>query len=330
MANHNPLVAFILYILFILATVVIAGHPFWEQHATPFSLNYVRMAPSEFQQVWPNTRVPYCYTNHRVREYLDLYIKFAMGAWYAAGLPSHFVMEEISREECLRHRKTSLEIGMSANAGWYSSTGMSTALGEAGPIMMLGMTRPDLFAFNLPSVIHEIGHVWGLFHEHQDPTLWRGDYSPFEFHCPNLAQFAEKTAGLSYEQIWGQDGICVNQWSAANSHFTAINFLPLPWANTISPREDLAGADQVDWKSVMLYESSSFAVDEGRTGLFSYTRKAGPPYIEKNNVPSTWDVLGIKRMYGSRDSQPQPILYNEPRSPFYSLFAKLLPECHRR
>lgn len=330
MARHNPLVAIMLAIfLLFVSTLVNAGHPSFEPHPSEFKLNYVRIKPNDILEPWPDKRVPYCYENERARNVLSQFIRHGMSLWYGAGLPYDFVMEEVSRTECLANRKTTLEIRLYGDAVFHSSTGRTTPTGSDGPSMVLGVQNPEQYNGNLWAITHEIGHVWGLFHEQGDPAFWGTD-GPFHFYCQHLAQFEEKSRGLSLMQIWGLDGICTNFWAAAQVEFTATNFLPLPEGFYTSPNNANSRDGDVDWKSIMLYPSNMFAINDGKTGLYSYIRRAGPAFIQSGEVPSPHDVYGIKTLYQARYESPPVTLYNDPQSSYHSLFTSMVEECRRR
>lgn len=136
---------------------------------------------------------------------------------------------------------------------------------------------------------HEIGHAFGLLHEHQRPDVWgpsyggTGQLDQFVFNCQNLDDYAAKVGPLS-EAV--QETLCHYRAAAQSLEpvpFSAMNILPI-----------LSGAvynrgSAVDYSSIMMYPSIAGGVVQGGTRAVVYTRGDGTQ-IPFNNVPSQGDV----------------------------------------
>ncbi|CAJ2510824.1 Uu.00g064490.m01.CDS01 [Anthostomella pinea] len=135
---------------------------------------------------------------------------------------------------------------------------------------------------------HELGHVFGLEHEHQKPAAWQEDsdesYSdtfPFRFYCANLAD---------YDALKDRSDIadlCKDYNAATAAGFSAANWLPF----RPSPRNYEIDAF-VDLDSIMMYSSTSGS----KNGKPVYL-KQDESEISENEKPSMGDIRAIARLY---------------------------------
>lgn len=117
---------------------------------------------------------------------------------------------------------------------------------------------------------HELGHAWGLWHEHQNPNFWKGVvaaeggevFGPDNnnWNCQNLLdynsymnqQFVVQGGGNTLQTITIQQ-VCSNWGLAWNKGFSAGDYLPMPIKSGITGNTGKTATD-VDWKSIMLCE----------------------------------------------------------------------------
>lgn len=97
------------------------------------------------------------------------------------------------------------------------------------------------------AMAHELGHVFGLYHEHQRPDA----AETVSFNCENLKDYAEalKKHGEPAMKI-----LCTNGQSARNEDFSASEFIPFVTSKiyVVSP--------SFDKESIMLYSSTAGAI----------------------------------------------------------------------
>lgn len=178
---------------------------------------------------------------------------------------------------------------------------------------------------------HQVGHILGLYHEHQNPNSWdpnEGGFGPghyFGFKCENLKGFEEATADLTNEEVRGRGGVCRSRTSAIQHGFHVAAHIPpmleltyLPWYT------EHPSPDDVDWLSVMLY-SSSVGVQILRTwGLLRrkdyWNTGVRNSRIHGTVTPSQRDIDGILQLYAAVDSRFMLRYFHDPHSMYYAAF----------
>ncbi|RAH82007.1 hypothetical protein BO86DRAFT_399536 [Aspergillus japonicus CBS 114.51] len=278
------------------------------------------MSPwANVNRLWPNGVISICYESPAAEQKYKPLLRAAMRLWYAAGLPETFKLHPTSAVICQNAIFDVLTVYDTPNL-FVTNVGMPPMVPNPGvrlePAHMYLSTpagwNEDII---LANIAHEIGHAFGLIHEHQDPALWRPtDHGSwiFKFDCRNLIDFEEKTRGKTEEEIWGPDGLYVSWWTATKAGFNAAYFLPFP-ANVIGPREPWPHVDDVDWDSCMLYGSDAAGKGPVLTTYDGKTWKA-------NRVPSAGDVAGLVQMYNSPFANNWEPFWLDPRSPQFEMF----------
>ncbi|CAJ2503082.1 Uu.00g104760.m01.CDS01 [Anthostomella pinea] len=136
---------------------------------------------------------------------------------------------------------------------------------------------------------HELGHVFGLVHEHQRPSAWGSDggASLLKLNCENLADY-----DIAAAQGLNMDVLCRDHWAASQKGFSALDFLPLAEAD----EDGIVEAGAFDWDSIMLYNSHAGAKQVGGTFQPTLVKKDGSE-IGINKKPSKGDAAAVIKLY---------------------------------
>ncbi|KAK4465899.1 hypothetical protein QBC42DRAFT_168049 [Cladorrhinum samala] len=246
--------------------------------------------------LWPEKTLSFCFETQAGRDIMIRHLENAITAWVAAGLTSEvYRYREVAEpgESCTSYheRWKTLVIRHNDDGLHVTTVGLwpldSTKPDYRGPTMDIS-TRSDVAHLNvLANFAHELGHAWGLYHEHQNPFFWSppyynlampgsGDYTPLggkvfgdHFDCfalrdyhtavtkvKNHPRFANDPAGMAKEIA----DLCVNAKVARDYGFSAGDWLPLLYQAAYSSpgvRHMNANSEQVDWDSIMIYASGS-------------------------------------------------------------------------
>ncbi|KAA8643748.1 uncharacterized protein ATNIH1004_010522 [Aspergillus tanneri] len=159
----------------------------------------------------------------------------AINLWYAPSLPEAFRFKHIrDRSECRRKHKDALLVEYNPTAANFQKYVGKVVHPETDGTTAVLRDHGDIVA-------HEIGHVFGLYHEHQSHGFQQGIHY------------------LMDEEVCGPNGVCVNQAVTSAYGFTASEFLLVHLTTRFMRREPARAPIEadVDWKSLMLYARSS-------------------------------------------------------------------------
>ncbi|KAG7294073.1 hypothetical protein NEMBOFW57_004135 [Staphylotrichum longicolle] len=173
------------------------------------------------------------------------------------------------------------------------------ALRDLGP----SMTLTDILDIGKENVVakyaHEMGHSWGLHHEHQNPKWWDEKFTQVErtnwffseenFKCENLADFDKAMEGVprqpDYEWRGYRNQICRDRFRAIRGQFAGgLNYLPIDEPGMVDD-----GKDAPDWESIMLYPSNAGGKTVGGVKQPVLAKRHGD-LIALNFKPSKRDV----------------------------------------
>ncbi|KAF2007437.1 hypothetical protein P154DRAFT_517162 [Amniculicola lignicola CBS 123094] len=315
-------------------------------------------------RLWPNKKMRYCFerTGLSNQQLTILRGLFEMAKEKWAMLGDHgFSYEEVNNDICTRDRTTVLRVTYSAQGRLMSSLGIprvDQAANEAnpeqafpGPIMFLsdmaGIGQNDINA----NVGHELGHAWGLAHEHQITKYWQKSPGDFDarwpsfvqggekhfategFHCDKLSDYqaahdrvlakiaaAREKDDTASRKLAGElqtdlDRLCFSQLAAAKHGFSAGEWLP--YSHTINNVVD----DRFDPDSLMMYPSRSGGTGNGDSRQIVMTYADGseiPPRL----TPSDMDVDRLVTLYGTSQSSTPGVVHTSKASKWLSKFKR--------
>ncbi|KAK1984914.1 hypothetical protein LZ30DRAFT_710251 [Colletotrichum cereale] len=302
---------------------------------------YLAMRSDETRGRWPERTISYCYESTAARGNLHKALIAASNLWKTAGLASDvYKYREVADPgtSCTEHqdRDQILVIKITADEWDTGSAGSATvgipALDDSNP----GYKGPEMYINSylraeegstrfIATIAHELGHVWGLYHEHQNKLFWEYPYSSNKgnvfgtnFHCARFSDYNDVRTRIrdrypNDPTRLGEisDQICKFKAFAQDWHFSAADYLPLSSSAALQWPSDIpqtgATNDHVDWKSIMIYS--------GDNKLF---KNNGEP-VEENNRPSEGDIAGIRKIYDEPFSDHEfPTLASSTKSPFYT------------
>ncbi|CAK7197529.1 hypothetical protein SEUCBS139899_000177 [Sporothrix eucalyptigena] len=343
-------------------SVDVAGHAVAnataEAHLASRYLTIVPQSGVSPYKVWPDSTISFCFDTQSAREKLLPSLKEAMELWRAsgAGLPREkYKMVEAfppGTSNCVNNpqRYKLLVISYNPDGKLATTVGMRGLDGRdplyKGPTMALS-DKPGVGLLDtVANYAHEIGHSWGLYHEHQNQHFWGQPYiqeftgSVFgaQFKCEALADYEKAMNWVRKNRPDLVDQICVYRGAASLANFSAAEWLPITSMTRSHASSPGQGTyDDVDWDSIMLYPSgaggSGTAAGPDTPGGLVRDNRANVLLrndgikLKINLVPSPLDIQGIRKLYETGLDGTvfpgMPVLPNLPQSQFYARFREI-------
>lgn len=356
----------LLLLLCLLSTGVLAGSRAWEFslqyteviHASAFTSTensttnsgstnqrrWLTVRPGAAQDktwLWPDRTIRYCYADAESKSQLETPFWDARLKWFNSGLsPQQFHYVEVSDSECISNRVNVLLISYNDNERLSTTPGLpSTDDNEdyEGPTMTLSTSDKIGMLDTVANIAHEIGHAWGLYHEHQNELFWQGAsasgpygtkmgtvFSAANFYCQNLVDYAKAMESTEWCTAKEKESMCTSRAAAAKCHFSAFDYLPIVKDyRAPTGRSTGRGEGDVDWDSIMIYPSGAGAgrAEPGNDNRPNILTKPDGSRIEKNTNPSPQDIQGLIDLYGTENwMQANPVLINQGESTKNSRF----------
>ncbi|PIG88915.1 hypothetical protein AARAC_002571 [Aspergillus arachidicola] len=314
---------FVVNLLFLLslffASLSNAGHSAWEAGATTVTSEWIHMDPSPEFRTWKDQTIRYAFNSPETKENLEYDVRAAWSLWLAAGLPETYKFVETTKARC---DATPDDCLMEPHRAWDRIA------------MYLNFEGKDEEWIRALMITHEIGHAWGLIHEHQNPLLWQFAYretrpdSLVQFYCANVQGYDEVARQFSDTlELWSENGPCRNQDRALDLDFRAADILP--WAARKQQPHRLWPLDtDVDWESIMIYESHTFGeLDEHGVPKLTLVRTHDLQEIPEPLIPTQLDVNGLQHLYHPVYGKFREVFHNDPDSPWYGVFKEKITSC---
>lgn len=284
--------------------------------------------------LWPDKTIKFCFEDTQSRGlFYDNIIK-GMDLWYQAGLDSSFRMTEVSDSDCKDKRSEVLLVSQ--------GKGLLTSVGFSEDNTMVLSNSAEMGMLNvLSNVAHEIGHAWGLYHEHQNINFWDAPYvfgssgrlfGASNFHCKNLKDYdavmeeiqklVDESPSENVAAIFKghKDQVCTDRIIAGTYGFSAGEYLPLK--SSARPNPGTTDPSKIDWDSIMLYPSGAGGKDQGNGERLPILTRPNGDEIGLNLLPSPRDVAGLTALYGADDEIDKPLL-NDDKSGMRSVFDRV-------
>ncbi|KAF1812795.1 hypothetical protein P152DRAFT_326307 [Eremomyces bilateralis CBS 781.70] len=331
----------------------LAGHASWEQPVDNSTMLHhdkryftvgipgqgTANSIGENSQPWPNAKIRYCFADDEAETELNDHVISGMQLWYEHGLNENvFKMVKIGRTECMGDRANHLVVSYNGQGHLGSSVGKIVANppDQPGPSMMLSTLDSVGMLDVRANVAHEIGHAWGLLHEHQRPNLWSAFnyftgssqyYDAFLFTCQNMRDYQAKLAEHGQGVM---DNACKLRSAAEAIDFSAKEYLPILARGVFREPDFITSPDAVDWDSLMLYASGC-----GGAGVASPGNDQRAPVLQRRDgtalspivlktQPSVMDVAALSALYAEAErSMSDMTLLMDPKHPKNSRFRDL-------
>ncbi|KAF1357175.1 hypothetical protein EJ07DRAFT_181349 [Lizonia empirigonia] len=264
---------------------------------TTFRKRYVTINPgtgAADDRLWPNGKIQYCFESSATKELFFEDLLEARKLWENSGLGADFDWVEKDSSFCNNNanRPNFLLIvesdGLSCTTRVPPPNKLSGDPENIGPLMRLtadgNIGKQNLVA----NFAHQMGHAWGLHHEHQNPAWWSSDYaaadgnifSASNFKCENLADYSSVSQTLSADDMKA----CTSRAFAKAHRFSAAEYLPITDSTAYRASKKFT---EPGWESIMIYGS----------GIESVLTKPNGDQIKQNLAPSQQDVQGLKQLY---------------------------------
>lgn len=296
---------------------------------------------------WPQKTISYAYSTDEAEEKLETIFEDAKSLWNQL-IVKGFKYKKLSLSKCRARRKECLLIHYNDQGVLRTTVGLRPLDEDfEGPNMHLSDKRDVGNLKRASNAAHELGHAWGLWHEHQVPKWWGQSttdehWGPYltgtelmtgDYHCENLKDYEEaldrmaEDKGLKSREELDQSQInelCRLQDTAGKYNFNAFDWVP-SWKGGMDPD------DTFDKKSLMLYPSGaggkgevifgdpSDDVKDERLPVLIFPDGERIPTRER---PSDQDIEKLIWLYGT-DYVGISRLHNDGSSRFKGLFKKV-------
>lgn len=296
---------------------------------------------------WPEKTITYAFNTKTDEEKLERAFEDAKKLWNQLKV-NGFDYKKLDIRKCRSRRSECMVIYYNDYGKHITSLGIRPLDSTfEGPYMHLS----DMFGVgNLDLVVntaHELGHAWGLWHEHQARKWW-GQSDAFEhwgeylegtifmtadYHCENLKDYEEalermaKKEGLNSKEelsVSQVKQLCSHQKTAKDNDFSGLEWMPLR-ANGMDP-------DKVfDPTSLMLYPSGAGGKGEvipgedgkepedNRLPVLTYPDGKRMPI---KYGPAGMDIEKLLKLYGT-NYRGTSMLHNDESSKFKGLLKKM-------
>lgn len=307
-----------------------------ESNHTALEKRYFRipqgMGGSAQSSWWPNNQIIYCFEDQNSQTVLEQYLIDGWKLWVDAGIYQTALQFGASTTTiCPAGDVDMLHVGTNDEDKIYVTP---PGLNLRGPATKMSMSPAFLSTYETnraaTAVAHEIGHAWGLIHEHQRPSLWTsqfggtGSTNVFDFNCQNLADyqniltFTPPGLPVGSQNI---DKICHYYGVATQYGSAAAQFLPIREPQFYAPFQE-GGPSPADWGSIMIYASTTGGIINGGAQSAVITRVDGVS-MPSTFFPTVYDVENLASMYPRvvNEIQNSPCLACMQCSPLRSIFS---------
>ena len=281
-----------------------------------------KIAPRSYSTVgdlWPRGFIPYCFQDQQAKERLESVFDAAVTEWQNAWkrhLPqkpfpvqfhSRGVLDD-SNPDCHDGSVDLMMIWINAQNEFYASVGYQKGKRMA---LVLHDQSENLHQ----NVVHELGHVMGLLHEHQRPDA----ATYVTFLCENLFDYQKMVDKYEipggFEKGYVKKTLCTNIERANLARFFASELAPaVPATENETPDQSLYHSGfhkNFDFESIMIYSSWAYTkAHDPHTGEYSPTLKRVSPVkvgdedsweIVQSQTPSAGDIAMIDVLYDDND-----------------------------
>lgn len=296
---------------------------------------------------WPEKTITYAFSNKEAEQKLGRILEDAKKLWNQLKV-NGFDYKEVDLRKCRAGRSECMLIHYNNDGKLRTTVGLQALdTNFEGPYMHLS-DRLDVGNLDVVvNVAHELGHAWGLWHEHQARIWWGhsendGNWDGFlagdifktaDYHCENLEDYeqalgkmAEKEGLESKEELSVSqvEELCRNHKTAKACSFSALDWMPLP-------KHGMKPDDEFDPTSLMLYPSGAGGKGEvifGDDGKEPEDKRlAVLTYPDGKRMPIKYgpagmDIEKLLYLYGT-DYRGTSLLHNDDSSKFKGLLKKM-------
>jgi hypothetical protein len=333
-----------------------------EAHLVKRYLSIQPSAGTSGLKIWPNSVISFCYETQDARDKLDEKLELAIETWRSDGEGGPGLHRDVYKyievfdpgSACVNNNQRDRVLVISYNADGRLSTTVGMPSLDAndpeykGPTMALSDAPGIGMLDTVANYAHEIGHAWGLYHEHQNINYWGPPYNTGtvgdgvfgkNFDCTVLKDYPDALSRAKAGDTPGDvDLLCLFRGVAATYKFSAMDWLPVRGATRMHTGAGGAGQPNptyanVDWNSIMMYPSGAGAIgnavppggdSDKRSNVL--LRNDGAK-MGINLVPTALDIDGVRQLYenqnfgtGTGSFAGLPVMPNSKNSKWFSKF----------